>query len=502
MKNQILKRINNYSMKMGNIIACAYLEYKVNYENFDKNTSHLANQIGSLINYKSQVPIIIYHKRNITFIEYMIATLKCGCYYIPLEHNIPLERVKYIYDDVQAQLIITDLKDKFNKNFNVVDFSNTTNYKSIKKPLKTNFSENDIIYVMYTSGTSGNPKGVKIKYSNLINLLDSFDEILYNRFKNSISVGVLSSFSFDASVKQIYCSLYYGHTLYIAENNVRYFGRKIHQFHVKNNLSVCDATPSLLNLMTTQKTRLISKIPFILIGGEILRWELLHKLIKFTSCVSTIFINVYGPTECCVDVAYKIIHINDLKKNIEGIVPVGKSIKNTTLTIRSFDNQIINECDIEGELVIAGKQVGAGYVNIKTESFYYEGNDLLYKTGDFAYINSDEEIVVVGRKDTQININGFRIELGEIQAVIERYLECTCLVFYEEHFGKNRIVAYICSDKYDDKIKNNLVPFLKNIIPDYMIPQNFIFIKKTPLTVNGKICRNELKLLFRNSLND
>ncbi len=135
-----------------------------------------------ILSEKSNVPIIIYEPRGIDYIIYIIAVMKCNCYYIPLELNIPIERLQTIYEDVGSKLIIS------------------------------NEIKSDVMYIIYTSGTSGKTKGVKILYKNLYKLVNSYEDILYHKFSEKINVGVMASFSFDASVKQIYASLFFGHT--------------------------------------------------------------------------------------------------------------------------------------------------------------------------------------------------------------------------------------------------------------------------------------------------
>jgi len=486
-----------YSKIRDDIVACNFLHESISYNELENKTNILAKKIQLALGFKKQMPVVIYHKRGIEFIEYIIAVLKCGCYYIPLEHNNPIERVKYIYNDVNAALIITDLQDKFeSKAYNIISLDIGENQLQCNF-INVKICESDLVYVMYTSGTSGKPKGVKIMYSNLMNLIKSFYFIVYRKFKRPVSVGVMSSFSFDASVKQIFCSLYYGHTLCIAEDNTRYFGRKIHKFHFVNNLSICDSTPSHIKLMTMQKSKISSEIPFILVGGEILRWETLHYYIKSVTDKTT-FINVYGPTECCVDVAYKIITFQELSDNESGIVPIGNEILNTNLILRNEYGSTINDIMIKGELVISGKQVGAGYINTLSDAFVYEKGEVLYKTGDIAYYDNDNNLVIVGRKDTQVNIRGHRIELQEVQSVISSYILNPCVVLLIEYNFSSNLVAFIFSQNFTIEDSVNLKSYLNLTLPTFMIPSYYIGCLSLPTTNNGKIDEEELYKTFIN----
>ena len=497
-QNKILNRILENARNKQDEIALSFGEEKIRWDELEKETNQIARRILMKLKNKRQVPVAIYNSRNTKFIKYMIAVLKCGSYYIPLERNTPIERIRYIIDDAEAQLIITDAENEHpihSLNNSIVTTRLGCYANESDESIEYKQYDDDLMYVLYTSGTTGYPKGVKIKYANLLNLVESFSRIVYNNFKKSISVGVLSSFSFDASVKQIFCSLHYGHTLCIADDTVKNFGRKIHNFHHENKLTVCDATPSHIELMTLQKVKKKTRIPYILIGGEVLKWETLHRFINFVEHTPS-FINVYGPTECCVDVAFKEITQEELKTHTYGIVPIGIPLDNTTLRIKSENGDVIQDKYVEGDLFISGKQVGAGYINITSSSFFYESDVLTYKTGDRAYLNEYNEIVIVGRNDTQININGHRIELDEIKHAIENILSCPCFVFYETVGASKKIIACICSVQIYEHERSAFKHQLRNVIPKYMIPHHYIFVENVPVTTNGKFDKTALfKLL-------
>lgn len=492
MKNIILQKIKEYSYT--DKIALNESGIEESFGKLEIISNNMAQYLRKKLNGKKQVPIVIYQKRGIKFIEFIIAVMKCNCYYIPFEDNTPLERVQYVCEDIRAEFVLTDSKNvKFEESCTIIDLPEGGD-KTVF--LETDdVEENDLVYVMYTSGTSGRPKGVKIKYVNLENLILSFNDILYYKFTHSINVGVMASFSFDASVKQIFNALYYGHTLCIANSTVKYFGRKIHSFHQKYNLTVCDLTPSHLKLMIMQSTQTKSHIPYLIVGGEKLSWSLLNQYVKFTQYIPE-FINVYGPTECCVDVTYNCITENELIEHKDGDVPIGKPLKNTSIIIRGTSNEVIVEANKKGELCITGRQVGNGYVNIVSESFTQDSDEVEYHSGDIAYYNEEGDIIIVGRKDRQVKINGNRVELDEITKVIERYLNLMCTVIYIHKEDKDILGAYVVSDPISKKEKIGLDKYLKDRLPSYMIPNYFVFDNNLPLTSNGKIDEKKIRSLI------
>lgn len=492
MYNHILERIKKYACS--NRIALKYDGDELSYSELENTTNYIATKIREILKGDRQRAIIIYQKRGIKFVQYMIAVMKCNCYYVPVDSSVPVDRLLYMYSDIGAAMILSDEIEIDNSRECKVYSFDIKEYKLCNYKLEE-IREDDLVYVMYTSGTSGNPKGVKIMYSNLINLIKAFEDILYHKFADSVNVGVLASFSFDSSVKQIYCALYYGHKLCIANDLIKNFGRKIHKFHVENKLTVCDVTPAHLRLMAMQKTTQISNVPYFLVGGENLRWEVLHKYVEFTAFFP-VFIDVYGPTECCVDVAYKVIEKREFDNNLVGNVPIGKSIANTVLLIRDGKN-IITENNVEGELCVRGKQVGAGYVGIESKSFTEIAGEREYRTGDIAYYNDEGDIVVVGRKDRQVKVNGFRIELDEISNHIESFLHVPSIVINYNRESSNVLLAFICEEKFDVDLRKELVEYLKTKIPEYMIPREYLNASKIPVTKNGKIDEKRIVEMYQ-----
>lgn len=493
MRNFILDRIKEHA-NVQNRVAIRFLQQEISYKELDIVSEQVALKICNALEGRTNLPILIYQKRGIEFIIFIIAVMKAKCYYVPLEDSLPYERVKYIYDDIQAELIISTHKNEDLRDCNLltVDFTKIKNYaKNVLMSHELN--EHDLVYIMYTSGTSGKPRGVKIKYSNLCNLVQSFWKIVYRNFDECIQVGVLASFSFDASVKQIFCALYYGHTLIIAGEDVKYFGRKIHNFHNSFNITLCDCTPSHIKLMTKQPAKINSKAKYLLVGGENLRWE---NLVEFRNAMGGMptIINVYGPTECCVDVAYN--YISNLEGQESGYVPIGDALDNTELFLLNEKEEIISETNISGELIIKGKQVGAGYVNHQSNSFASSNESAreydIYRTGDLAMYNDKKELVIISRLDRQVKINGYRIELNEISSCIEYYLNCSCETILIEKDEIKKIVAFIVGEFDEVKLKSNL----KKKLPAYMIPKVFMRIDQIPLTKNGKMDTRSLEQYY------
>lgn len=479
------------------IAAIKYKSTCLTYKRLLNLINRLSKRIFELIGEEHNVPIVIYQKRGIEFVISMLAILQAGAYYIPVEKPIPIERLKYICNQINPRMILIDEDDQQEKLPYLYMQISLEDDDCCTERVIVHRSEMDLAYVMYTSGTNGKPKGVKISYGNLCHLVSAFYGILYHEFKDTVNIGVMSSFTFDASVKMIFPALAYGNTLVIADNSVKNFGRKIHCFHKDNNIFVCDGTPSHLMLMMAQKTKVFTEAEYFIIGGECLEYQTLKEFCYYLKRTPTI-INVYGPTECCVDIAYNRINKDDIFKR-KGSVSIGKTLPNNLLEIRDTAQKQITQKLEKGELWIKGTQVGYGYVDGELRGFIFEDNMLnrTYRTGDLAMYNEDNEIVILGRLDRQVKINGNRIELDEVSSVIREIKECINAEVELIQDGKrNYLVAFVVVNKDEMTCMQVWNDFLMSKLPKYMLPQKYIFVEKIPLTDRGKIDRKRLKDIY------
>lgn len=474
----------------GDTVALKDSSGSITYSELEKRICCLSDRIiNAFGSYRGNVPVVIYQNRGIDFVVSMLAVIYAGAYYIPLEKPIPIERVKYICEQINPALIISD-EDTTELPYDSIPV--VTQEKAAWRELDIVLREDDLVYVMFTSGTAGTPKGVKISYGNLSNLVFSFWNILYFELTESVNIGVLSSFGFDASVKMIYSALTYGHTLVIADKSVINFGRKIHYFHVENDIFVSDGTPSHLRLMILQKTRNYTNTRYFLVGGENLEFSLLRDFSHFINRIP-IFINVYGPTECCVDIAYNRVCKRDILEK-DGYVPIGNAFPNNSLEIHDSDNKVIDKPLQKGELWIRGNQVGYGYVDGENRGFLFGDNmrSRIYRTGDIAMYNEDGDIVILGRADRQVKVHGNRVELDEISMVLKKIgnIVDADVEFLEIDGQKILVALVVAEDEVVDIHEWNA--FLAERLPKYMLVQKYVIVKKIPLTDRGKIDRASL----------
>lgn len=433
--------------------------------------------------------VLLYGNKSSQYLCVMIALIKMGVVYIPLDNFSPPNRVMHIAQDVSASFVFADkhyemekcitfdeLWSKMSDCVNLLDNCNVHK----KEESESYVAASDLVYMITTSGTTGVPKYVMIEHHNLLNLIDSLNCRIYKPIfeERILHIAVVAAFSFDASVKQIFFALCNGHTLVICHDFDKRFGRHMLSFLKKYDIDAFDVTPSLLSsFLFDKKITPINYKGLILVGGENLLGKHITEARKMFGQEATL-VNVYGPTECCVDVSYHIIDGNMMNLDKNEPIPIGIPIDNVELSISE-----------EGELVVYGECVGRGYyLPVQNNGFEIDAlGKRCYRTGDFC--RSEGNLYYIeGRCDDQIKTKGFRIELGQIDNEIQKIpgVKYSC-TFVRIDGDKKSIYSVIMSNCSDEDIRKAL----KSTLPKYMIPQVIINSTDRPvLTKSGKIDRN------------
>lgn len=489
MKNVLEEIINNCKMHSDEI-ALVYNKKLISYGEMYKKSVAIAQDILNR-NIDNKTPIAIIMDRSEKFIISMLGVMLSGHTFIPMELPYPNDRIKrimHIYNEIG---IIYD------------DFLAIGDEFIFEKTIKMNYDEcilinvesqvvteiypkeyPEICYVMFTSGTTMGPKGVKIGYDSLNNLVFNFLNGIYEYQYDIRNVGVLSSFSFDACLKQIMGALSNARTLYIAKKEDKFFSIKLQEFLFDNDIDVIDGTPSIYSIMMKKRKKYDINVKYFLIGGEIMYWEFVNDFYSYLQYQPVIF-NLYGPTECCVDASYYCIKESNDKK--QGYVPIGKPICNAFFNLENVHSDSNKNV---GELYISGILVGNGYVGQNTESFFLNSKTGLrtYKTGDLCYIDETGDYVLIGRNDGQIKVNGNRVETFEVKESIKKIVNAKEVIIkrYKKN-GNERLCAIIIeANEKIDRIE--LLIKLKNILPEYAMPKRIVYYDgEVPINKNGKI---------------
>ena len=361
---------------------------------------------------KKEIKFVYFFPNSIELVVSILAVLKLGACYIPIDVSYPIERVKYIAQNSSCKKILTNtkLEDLDNLCLGISLPNATTIYENKYKP-----DLQDLAYIIYTSGSTGNPKGVKIAHESLSNYIMWANKEYVNG--ETTNFPLYSSISFDLTVTSVFTPLVSGNTIYIYENsNPQLLLKEIID---DKKVQIIKLTPAHLNLLQDLASP-ESVVTKLIVGGDILTNESCQKI--STAFVHPIHIfNEYGPTEATVGCM-----IYEYTENEYATVPIGIPADNTNLFVLNSDLNLV-PFGYNGQLYIAGKGLSKGYVELPkmTASRFiacpFIENGLMYDSGDIVKLYDTGIMECIGRSDFQVKINGFRIEIGEIQSRILNY---------------------------------------------------------------------------------
>lgn len=458
-----------------------------------KELNEKSNQLAYILRNKGVGPeslTAIILDRSTEMIISMMAVLKAGGAYMPIDPVYPKERSSYMMDNGNVNLILSkkDIDLKGLKG-DVIIVDDESIYKGNSSNLTRVNKDTDLMYVLYTSGSTGNPKGVMIEHNNVVEYINSFS----NKVKANADEVVLqeTSVSFDGSVEEMYSSLINGSTMVIAKNDEVNDIKKLIDLIEKHKITRVAAFPLLLNEINNLP-ELPKSLQVLISGGDVLRKEHFSNLLGKENLR---VYNTYGPSECTVGTTY--LECNNIAdKN----VPIGPPLGNYKVYILDKNMNPVSP-NHEGELYISSDGVGRGYLNnekITNERFIqdpFNPGKRMFKTGDLGKWLKDGNIEFCGRMDSQLKINGYRTELKEIENKLISYpgVKDAVVLPKEDSNQKKFLIAFLLADKKVEP--KDLRKYLTKDLPEFMIPSFIKSMSKMPLTVNGKIDRKELGLI-------
>ncbi|MGX9932376.1 amino acid adenylation domain-containing protein [Virgibacillus salarius] len=480
--------------KYPNHIAVKDNKEELTYRDLNVKANQLARKLRNL-GVQADSIIALMVDKSIELIIGILGILKAGGAYLPIDPKLPKERKEYMLTDSQTKLVVTNTyMYEGMDDVSVVNLSDTSIFQEgDARNLKYINYPSDLAYIIYTSGTTGNPKGVMIEHKNVVRLMKN-DDYQFDFSEKDVWT-LFHSQSFDFSVWEIFGALLYGGKLIIVSDEVAMDTTRFRTLLENEKVTVLNQTPTAFyNLMKIEmeETRSQLSLRYIIFGGEALKpimlkdWMEKYKTVKL--------INMYGITETTVHVTFKELKEEDLQS---GISNIGKAI-HTLMTVIVDENLRLQPIGVPGELCVIGDGVARGYLNqekltsIKFVDNSYVEESKLYHSGDLVRLLPSGEMEYLGRMDNQVKIRGYRIELGEIEYRLISHpdIKEAVVVAQEGEPGQKYLCAYIVAKCSMDK--SEIKAYLKESLPDYMIPAYFMELMKIPLTNNGKVNRKAL----------
>lgn len=501
-QNNILEYLDNIANVYPDKIAYANesieLSFKTVYDN--------ARAIGSFLHEKGRYkePVVVFMKKHPNTIVTFLGVVYGGCYYVPIDVEMPRHRIELIFQNLKPGAVICDdttldLINTFDYQGDVYAYDEmvkeTVNQAALDN-IRSKAIDTDPIYVVFTSGSTGRPKGVVACHRSVIDYIETLSDVL--EISEDTVFGNQTPLYVDACLKEIFPTLKFGAKTYIIPKELFMFPIKLIEFLNKYKINtVCWVVPALtlISGLGALKDNVPEYLHTIAFGSEVFpikQFNIWRKTLPEAR-----FINLYGPTEATGMSCYYVV---DREFDLDEAIPIGRPFNNTEILLLNDQDKPAEPGD-QGEICIRGTSLTLGYYNDferTNEAFvqnplnpYYP--ELIYRTGDIGKLNDRGELIFVSRKDYQIKHMGHRIELGEIEMVMNQMegIQSVCCIFDND---KKKIILYYVGDVS----KIEIVNYCKNKLPRYMVPHLVEKIDTMPLTSNGKINRLALKEMYAN----
>lgn len=481
-------------------IALVCEDERISYRELDKKANQLAHYLQQH-GVGPEVLVGIFMERSLEMVIALLAVLKAGGAYLPLDRAYPQQRLEFMIEDARAKIILTQQRMSQDvPGLPVSLICVDTEWEDIARESEqaptSEVTAINSAYVIYTSGSTGQPKGAQIEHRGLINYLTwamgAYESAHAGTFP------LYSSLAFDLTVTSLYLPLLTGNTLFILSPHLSGVDliAALARVHTFQSAKFTPAHLELLIQDAKQHGPGMHALRHVIVGGEALPVELVKSW--FAYYPQTILYNEYGPTETTVGCIMQKITSSETFCDWQTI-PIGHPIANTRIFILDGEKQMV-PIGVKGEIYIGGAGVARGYLHrpeLTAERFLelpFSPGERVYRTGDIGLYRDDGVIEYYGRTDQQIKIRGFRIELGEIEAALRVHSairECVVIAQEEKLQGK-RLIAYIVPEQEQSLSVSDMRPFLLKSLPDFMVPAAFIILKTLPLTAHGKIDRSAL----------
>jgi amino acid adenylation domain-containing protein len=503
----IHERFEQHALQAPNAIAVEFEERTLTYAELNTRANRLAHRIIRL-GVKPDDRVAICAERSFEMLVGLLAILKAGGGYVPLDPSYPLERLQYLLaDSAPAGLLIhtpqqpdlvTQLAAPFMLDLQSAASSWANEPDTNPDPRALGLTDRNLAYVIYTSGTTGQPKGVMIEHSNVARLFTAtahwFD------FGHDDVWTLFHSYAFDFSVWEIWGALSHGGRLIVVPQETTRSPQEFYRLLCNSCVTVLNQTPTAFRQLIAAQAAADSShhLRYVIFGGEALEAATLKPWYQRVTNQATSLINMYGITETTVHVTYRPLQPADTVSYSAS--PIGHRIPDLTVYVLDAHRQPVPMGSV-GEMYVGGAGVARGYLNrpeltaerFIADPFSSDPQARLYRTGDLGRFLPDGSLEYLGRNDSQVKVRGFRIELGEIEMRLSEHPDVreAVVLAREDHPGDKRLVAYVITAEPAIDV-TALRTHLSRVLPDYMVPSAYVQLDVLPLTQNGKLDQKAL----------
>ncbi|WP_150468474.1 non-ribosomal peptide synthetase [Francisella sp. SYW-9] len=488
----LIELFNKIVEKNQNKISVVSATKSLTYKELDNYSTQIAKVIAKKITKGDNIGVI--YTKDSELIIVILAILKAGGVYIPIDPRSPQQRIDYILENARTDLVIG--KPEYQYLVNETRFYSLANLfdQHNDEICLPNLDEDDNAYIIYTSGTTGNPKGVIIPHTNITYLISSIMKASIN-ISNADVWTMYHSYAFDFSIWEIFSPLLTGGQLHILEENVIQDLSLLIDYITRSNISVLSLTPSvfkrLLNQDNIQKI-VKSSLRYIVFGGERFDLNDYQQWCEKVKNSNVSLVNMYGITETTVHTTFH--HLNDYDLTNSSASPIGKPLAHFNIKLLDENRNEVKKGEV-GEIYVSGNALAKGYFNnpkLTNEKFINltlpkdKTKNIYYKTGDLAKVDGDDILYYIGRSDRQVKFHGYRIELDGIESTLLKHDSIhNCLIYIDK---KAFTEVMICFYQAEFEISElELKKHLTRYLPSYMVPNSFIFFDNIPTNINGKI---------------
>jgi len=477
---------------------------KISYEKLDKWSSQLAHFLIKTHHVNSGDFVVVSYERGVHFVVSVLAILKCGAAYVPIDTAEALERKIFILDDINPTVSLVQStfweNYKYPNLFSIASITNLSEYSQLCPKKSTKSS--DLACVFYTGGSTGNPKGVLLEHQAISSLIKNPRYLSLTKNDKVLFAG---SIAFDVSSFEIWAALLNSATLVCVDYPTLLNSAALGELLINEEVSMAVITSALFDQLVNANHAVFKNLKYLLVIGDVLNPKSVQTVFNNPSGRPVRVINTYGPTEAGILTCSYVIQPADVHLKS---IPIGKALSDTYLYVLDEELKPV-PCGQQGELYIGGYRLARGYSNLeeKTKASFitnpFTGNpqDRLYKTGDLVRCLEDGNLDFIGRCDRQVKFRGFRMELDAIEYVMCTYGSVAiAAVQVYKRYGDDILVAYIQAHKKEKIDVEQYKSYLLEKLAGYMVPSIILQLDNMPLTVRGKLDRSKLPALDLNEI--